>query len=89
MNKPIQNFIDEITLAVAKYIADEECYTDNVQLQIDPATGDITIADPDNDIESFDYVPVMDLVRMSSENPGQWVPDTDAIADLAAEYATA
>lgn len=89
MNKPLQEFINDITLAVAKYIADEECYTDNVQLRIDTATGEIEISDPDDDLDGYDYCPVMDLVAMSTENPGEWVPDAEAIAELAADYATA
>ncbi len=86
MNKPLKDFIADITAAVDTYIADEECYTDNVQLQIDTLTGEICIADTDNDLPSCDYYPVMDLVRMSVVNPGQWEPDIDAIADVAASY---
>lgn len=74
-----------ITAAVCQYIDDEELYTDNVQVQINPLTAEAEIVDPDNDLDDYVYVPVMDLVKMSVENPGQWIADPDAIADIAAE----
>lgn len=88
MDISLNDFITALTSAVEQYIADEECYTDNVQLQISTSTGEIELADPENDIDGCDYYPVMDLIRMSMENPGQWEPDPDAIADVAAGYAT-
>lgn len=77
-----------ITAAVNEYICNEEAYTDNVQVQINTETGETIIADPDNEIESCDYYPVMDLVKMSTANPGQWEADPEAIADVVAAYAT-
>ena len=38
-------------------------------------------ADPTND-----YVSVMDLVEADPANPGRWIPDADAISEVAAEY---
>lgn len=77
-----------ITAAVNEYIENEECYTDNVQLQIDTATGTVEIADPENDIEGCDYYPVMDLIIMSTTRPGEWLADEDAIDEVVAEYVT-
>ncbi len=80
------DFIKRLTETVEEYISAEESYSDDVQLQINTLTFEMEIADPENDLPDCDYYPMMDLVRMSTENPGQWVPDTDAIADVAAEY---
>ncbi len=80
------DFIQSLTNLVNEYIATEEAYSDDVQLQIDTTNLNMEIADPDNDLPNCDYYPMMDLVRMSVTNPGQWEPDPDAIANVAAEY---
>ena len=79
-------FIKKITEVVEDYIAEEEAYSDDVQLEINTVTWEMDIADPENDLPNCDYYPIMDLVKMSVENPGQWEPDINAITDLAAEY---
>ncbi len=79
-------FIENLTSLVNEYIAEEEAYTDNVQLQINTLTWEMEIADPDNDLPDCDYYPMMDLVQMSTENPGAWEPDPEAIESIAAEY---
>lgn len=81
-----KDFTKALTLIVEDYIAGEEAYSDDVQLQINTLTFDMEIADPENDLPDCDYYPMMDLVRMSTSNPGQWEPDPDAIAEVAAEY---
>ena len=81
-----KDFTKTLTLIVEDYIAGEEAYSDDVQLQINTLTFDMEIADPENDLPDCDYYPMMDLVRMSTKNPGQWEPDPDAIAEVAAEY---
>ncbi|MDE6143772.1 MAG: hypothetical protein K2F94_06830 [Muribaculaceae bacterium] len=79
-------FISRLSAIVSEYIAEEEAYSDDVQLQINTVTFEMEIADPENDLPDCDYYPMMDLVRMSASRPGCWEPDTDAIADVAAEY---
>lgn len=79
-------FTDRLSELIKDYIAEEEAYTDNAQLRIDTSTWDLDIADPEEDLPNCDYYPMMDLVRMSAVNPGQWEPDTDAITEVAAEY---
>lgn len=81
-----KTFIKSLTSLVKEYITAEEAYSDDVQLQINTLTFEMEIADPENDLPDCDYYPMMDLVSMSTENPGQWIPDNDAIADVAAEY---
>lgn len=81
-----EKFIEKVTEVVKEYIADEEAYSDDVQLQINTLTWEMEIADPENDLPDCDYCPVMDLVKMSVAEPGKWEPDGDAITDLAAEY---
>lgn len=43
-----KEFEDRITEAVAGYIADEETYDDNAQLQIDPETLKVTVVDSED-----------------------------------------
>ncbi|MDE6443484.1 MAG: hypothetical protein K2K64_03550 [Muribaculaceae bacterium] len=81
-----KDFIASLREIVKEYIADEEAYSDDVQLQIDTTTWQLEIADPENDLPNCDYYPMMDLVSMSTTEPGRWVPDEDAIAEIAAEY---
>lgn len=81
-----KEFIKRMTETVNDYIAGEESYSDDVQLEINTVTWEMDIADPENDLPNCDYYPVMDLVKMSTEQPGKWEPDADAIADVAAEY---
>ena len=81
-----KKFIAAITRIVEDFIAEEEAYSDDVQLEINTMTWEMDIADPENDLPDCDYYPVMDLVKMSSTEPGKWEPDIEAIEDLAAEY---
>lgn len=82
---------ERILAAIEEYIAAEETYDDTAQLRIDPAAMMVTLTDsedsdtPDND--DADYYDVMDLVKMSPDDPGIWIPDMKAIASVAAEYA--
>lgn len=78
--------IKALTDAVNNYIADEECYDDNVQIEIDPATGGVALCDADTGRENCDYYQVMDLVSMSTDNPGQWEVDSEAVNDVASQY---
>ncbi len=81
-----KDFIKALTELVNEYISAEEAYSDDVQLEINTTTWEMDIADPENDLPNCDYYPMMDLVKMSANNPGQWEPDHDAISDVAAEY---
>lgn len=81
-----ETFIKNLTDLVKEYIAAEESFSDDVQLQINTVTMELEIADPENDLPNCDYYPMMDLVRMSATDPGRWEPDTDAIAEVAADY---
>lgn len=80
------DFIKRLTNLVEDYVAADEAYSDDVQLQINTLTWEMDIVDPENDLPECDYYPMMDLVSMSSENPGEWVPDNDAIEEVASSY---
>ena len=79
-------FKKRILETVEEYIAGEEGYSDDVQLEINTTDWSMDIADPENDLPNCDYYPMMDLVKMSVENPGVWEPDEGAIESVAAEY---
>lgn len=81
-----KEFLKELTAVVNEYIDAEESYSDDVQLEINTTTWEMDIADPENDLPNCDYYPILDLVKMSATNPGQWEPDMDAISEIAAEY---
>ena len=81
-----KTFISNITEVVKDYIAAEESYSDDVQLEINTTNWEMDIADPENDLPDCDYYPLMDLVKMSVSQPGKWEPDKEAIESIAAEY---
>lgn len=80
------DFISRVTEVVEEYIASEESYNDDVQLEINTTDWSMDIADPENDLPNCDYYPLLDLVKMSVDNPGLWEPDKAAIESVAAEY---
>ena len=71
--------------AVQAYLANEEAYSDATQVQINVATMEAELADPDQDLPGYDYFDVMEFVRMGAD--GAWIEDPEAIADAAAQYA--
>ena len=81
-----KEFVKKLTELVKEYILDEENYSDDVQVEINTVDWNMDIADPENDLPNCDYYPVMDLVRMSSTEPGKWEPDPEAIESVAVEY---
>lgn len=81
-----KTFVERITTLVEDFIADEENYSDDVQLEINTTDWTMDIADPENDLPECDYYPIMDLVKMSGTQPGTWEPDREAIESIAAEY---
>lgn len=82
-----KEFIERLTDTVKDYIAGEENYSDDVQLEINTVNWEMDIADPENDLPNCDYYPMLDLVKMSVDEPGKWEPDNEAIESVAAEYA--
>ena len=81
-----KEFIKRLRQTVEEYIAGEESYSDDVQLEINTTDWSMDIADPENDLPNCDYYPVLDLVKMSVEDPGKWEPDEAAIESVASEY---
>lgn len=84
--KLVEGLEKRIEALVKEYIDNEESYSDNVQLAVNPSSLDLEIADPDDDLPELDYYPMMDLVAADTANPGSWVPDMAAIGEVAAEY---
>ena len=81
-----KQFTDNLREIVLEYIASEEAYSDDVQLEINTSDWSMDIADPENDLPNCDYYPMMDLVKMSISDPGKWEPDEAAIESIASEY---
>ncbi len=75
-----------ILAQVENYLDNEALFADDVQLRINPATLQVDIVEPDDEMSECDYIPVMELVCMSTETPGQWDADEEAIDSLIAEY---
>lgn len=71
--------------AVADYVECDQAWGDSPMLEINPATMEMQVTDEETD-DSLDYVDMMDLLRMSVSNPGQWEADPEAIASLAESY---
>lgn len=80
---------DKIEALLEEYLEAPEAWSDNVMIEVNPATGDVRLADVDEEeIETspLDYWSVMDLIQMSVENPGEWVIDKDALAEMLSAY---
>lgn len=77
---------EDIKKIVVEFLNQEESYGDDPQLKLNPATGEMTIVDDDDNEEGFDYWPIMDLVAMSETEPGKWQPDDEAIAAVIEDY---
>lgn len=79
----------KIKKALLEYLEAPEAWGDNVQLEVNTADGSVRLNDDedvDEDSETLDYWPVMDLICMSVENPGQWEIDPDALEEVADTY---
>lgn len=80
---------DKIEALLEEYLEAPEAWSDNVMIEVNPATGDARLAEVDEtEIETspLDYWSVMDLIQMSVENPGEWEIDKDALAELLSSY---
>lgn len=77
-------FIDKVREAVNDYIASEESYGDNAQLQISPADFALEVTDSDDEESDKDYIDIMELLEMDAD--GKWKADIEAIGYLADDY---
>ena len=81
---------EEVKALLEEYLDAPEAGSDNVMIEVDPATLDCRLFDEDDvDVEASDkdYWEVMDLLSMSVEDAGAWEIDPDALDELAAAYA--
>lgn len=78
------NFASKISDVVKDFIAQDEVYGDNAQLSVVPETLELEIVGGDVDDPEKDYYDLMDLVEMTPE--GKWIPDVDAISEVAGNY---
>lgn len=74
-----------IEAAVADYVECDQAWGDAPMLEINPETFEMDIVDEESD-DSFHYVDMMELLRMSVTTPGAWEPDPEAIETLALSY---
>lgn len=89
--KNAAGFEQRITEAVKQFALNDQAFTDLAMLRIDPESLEIEVVDePDPDEmendSTHDYVALMDLVEVDPADPALWIPDTEAIASLAADY---
>ena len=80
---------DKIKALLEEYLEAPEAWSDNVMIEVNPASGDVRLAEVDEEeIEStpLDYWSVMDLLQMSVKNPGEWEIDKAAVAELLSSY---
>lgn len=85
MGKDVGPLTMKIYAAVCRYLSDPEL-TDTVQLQIDSNDLSVEIADPQQDLPNCDYYPISELIRETEEGSGLYLPDDEAISNLAAQY---
>ena len=78
--------VNRINDAVEEFIAGEELYDDDTQVEINPKTFEVKLVDGDTDSDDLDYYSVMDLVNMPADDSGEWSVDEDAVQSVAGEY---
>lgn len=72
-----------------EYLEAPEAWSDNVMIEVNPQTGAARLCDAeeaDTDSDTLDYWDVMDLLRMSTERPGEWEADPEALGEMLATY---
>ncbi|MCM1491516.1 MAG: hypothetical protein NC095_11940 [Muribaculum sp.] len=80
---------EKIKELLAEYLDAPEAWGDNVMIEVNPANGGMRLSDDEEvDVEhsELDYWPVMDLLQMSLENPGEWEIDEDSVEEMAGAY---
>lgn len=77
--------ITKIATLVADYIECDQAWGDSPMIEINPGSLEMRIVDEELD-PALDYVDMMDLLRMSVENPGRWEAEPEAIDSLAGSY---
>lgn len=80
---------NKIKDALNEYLEAPEAWGDNVHLAVNNANGNVSLCEGeeiDEESETIDFWPVMDLVSMSVESPGEWEIDSDALDEMAAAY---
>lgn len=79
------DFTDKLYKAVEEFASHDEAFGDAPQLRIDPRTKYLEIIeDPDENLPEYDYYDLADLIQMKPD--GSWIPDPDALAEIAGEY---
>lgn len=72
---------------VEEYVAKPEAW-EEAQLIVDPVSGDVDIVEleeADKVADSLDVYNMMDLIMMTPD--GLWIPDLDAITEVASQEA--
>lgn len=82
----IKTLRENIHAQVENYLDNESLYDDDVQLRINPSTLQVDIVEQDDEMSDCDYIPVMELVCISTETPGEWAADDEAIDSLTSQY---
>lgn len=82
MNNKIKERLIDL---VEDFTTNDGAYSDTALIEINPATGEVEITDEERD-DNLDYYDIMDMVEMSSEEPGKWLPFIDAIDEIASNY---
>ncbi len=82
-------FSQSVLDTINEYLANEEAYGDNPQLEVKLPGLEVAVLAEDDDAvdeEHADYYPMLDLIRMDTVDPGKWVPDAEAVESVTAEY---
>lgn len=85
MSKEVGPLTMRIYAAVCRYLSDSSL-SKNVQLQIDKTNLSVEIADPEQDLPNCDYYPMSELITETDKGSALYIPDDNAISNLAAQY---
>ena len=83
-----QEFKNNLTALVERYIASSQSYDDNPQIEISIADLTMALIDGEEigDEDANDYYPVMDLICFSPLDPSKAIVLSEAVDEVADQY---
>ncbi len=82
MNIEFKNHLLEL---VEDFAQADGAFSDNTLLEVNPKTLSLNIVEEESNPD-YDYYDIMDFIAINPHNPGEWLPDLNAIEEVADEY---
>lgn len=86
-----EQILENLRKAIATYSAAEEAFGDDPYMRINPTNGEaepVSAEEVPEEEDGFDYYSMLDLTAMDPANPGHWIPDPEALDEIADGFAS-